>query len=37
MSGRVAYDIQTRAEGEWLYTLYNTDARVLYSLGYSYI
>ena len=25
MSGRVVSDIQTRAEGEWLYIWYNTD------------
>ena len=28
--------IQTRAEGEWLYIWYNTDAHVVYSLWYSY-
>ena len=32
MSGCVVSDIQTRAEGEWLYILYNTDANVVYSL-----
>ena len=32
MSGRVISDIQTLAEGEWLYILYNTDANVVYSL-----
>ena len=32
MSGRVVSDIQTRAEGEWLYMFYNTDANVVYSL-----
>ena len=32
MSGRIVSDIQTRAEGEWLYILYNTDANVVYSL-----
>ena len=31
MSGRVVSDIQTRAECEWLYILYNTDANVVYS------
>jgi hypothetical protein len=29
MSGRVVSDIQTRAEGESLYILYNTDANVV--------
>ena len=32
MSGRVVSDIQTRAEGEWLYIWYNTAAHVVYSL-----
>ena len=32
MSGRVVSDIQTRAEDEWLYILYNTDAHVVYNL-----
>ena len=32
MSGRVVSDIQSRAEGEWLYILYNTDPNVVYSL-----
>ena len=32
MSDRVVSDIQTRAEGEWLYILYNPDANVVYSL-----
>ena len=34
MSGRVLSDIQTRAEGEWLYILYNTDANVVYTVAY---
>ena len=37
MSGHVVSDIQTRAEDEWLYIWYNTDANVVYSLWYSYI
>ena len=37
MNGRAVSDIQTRAEGEWLYIWYNTDAHVVYSLGYLYI
>ena len=32
MSGRVVSDIQTRAEGESLYTRYNTDANVVNDL-----
>jgi hypothetical protein len=32
MSGRVASDIQTRAEGESLYIRYNTDANVVNDL-----
>ena len=32
MSGRVVSDIQTRAEGESLYTRYNTDANVVNGL-----
>ena len=30
MSDRVVSDIQTRAEGEWLYNWYNTDANWVY-------
>jgi hypothetical protein len=32
MSGRVVWDMQTRAEGESLYIPYNTDANVVNNL-----